>query len=106
MPKFLLEASYTAEGLKGLMKEKAAGRTLAARAALKSVGGKIEAMYWSLGESDVVLIVELPNTAAAAALAMAVSSSGLVRTKTTALLSAEEVDATLGKPVAYRPPGR
>jgi hypothetical protein len=37
---------------------------------------------------------------------MTASSSGLVRTKTTALLTAEEIDATLGKAVSYRAPGR
>ena len=106
MPKFLIEASYTAEGLKGLMKEKAAGRTSALKAALKSVGGKLDAIYWSLGDADVYLIADMPSTAAAASLAMTASSSGLVRTKTTALLTAEEIDATLGKAVSYRAPGR
>src|SRR5688572_28632515 len=55
MPKFLIEASYTAEGLKGLMKDKAAGRTAALTAALESVGGKLDAIYWSLGDADVYL---------------------------------------------------
>jgi uncharacterized protein with GYD domain len=106
MPKFLIEASYTAEGLKGLMKDRAAGRTSALKAALESVGGKLEAIYWSLGDADVYLIAEMPGTAEAASLAITASSSGLVRTKTTALLTAQELDATLGKDVSYRAPGR
>jgi hypothetical protein len=38
--------------------------------------------------------------------AIAVSASGLVKTRVTPLLTAEEVDAALKKTVAYRPPGR
>ena len=106
MPKFLIEASYTAEGLKGLQKDKASGRTQSIKNALKSVDGQLECVYWCLGEWDVILIAELPNTVAASALATSVSASGLVRTKTTALLTAQEIDAALGKSISYQAPGR
>ena len=106
MPKFLVEASYTAEGLKGLQKDKAEGRTNALKNALRSVDGQLECIYWCLGEKDVVLIADLPNIGAAAALASTASASGLVRTKTTQLLSASELDAALQKQVDYRAPGR
>jgi len=106
MPKFLVEASYTAEGLKGLQKDKAAGRTAAVKNALKALDGQLEALYWCLGERDVILIVDLPDIAAAAALATTASASGLIRTKTTPLLSAAELDAVLQKSVDYRAPGR
>src|SRR5689334_7948584 len=92
MPKFLIEASYSAEGMKGLQRDKAAGRTAAIRNALKTVDGQLECVYWCLGDRDVLLIAELPDAASACALSTTVSASGLVRTKTTALLSAEEVD--------------
>src|ERR1043166_7289585 len=86
MPKFLVEASYTAEGLKGLQKDKAEGRTNALKNALRWVDGQLECIYWCLGEKDVVLIADLPNIGAAAALASTACASGLVRTKTTQLL--------------------
>ena len=106
MPKYLVEACYTSEGLKNLQKDRAEGRTAAIKAALQSLGGKLEAIYWSLGEYDAVVLAELPDTASAAAMALAASSSGLVRTKTTQLLTAQEVDAALTKAVKYRPPGQ
>ena len=106
MPKFLIEASYTAEGLKGLQKDKAAGRTQAIRNALKAVDGQLECVYWCLGERDVILIAELPNTVAASALATSVSATGLVRTTTTMLLTAQEMDAALSKSINYQGPGR
>jgi uncharacterized protein with GYD domain len=106
MPKFLIEASYTAEGLKGLQRDKAEGRTNALNNALRSVDGQLECIYWCLGDRDVVLIADMPDIAAAAALASTACASGLVRTKTTQLLSAAELDAALETQINYRAPGR
>jgi uncharacterized protein with GYD domain len=106
MPKFLIQASYTAEGLKGLQKDKASGRRAAMMSAAESLGGKLDAVYYALGEHDVVVVVDLPNLQAATALSVSVSATGLVRTKTTALLTVEEADQALSKNITYRPPGR
>ncbi len=105
MPKFLTEATYTAEGHKGLAKEKASGRKAAITQAVEKLGGKLEAMYFCLGENDVILITELPDHVSAAALGSAACASGMTRTKTTLLLTIEEADEALGKPVGYRAPG-
>jgi uncharacterized protein with GYD domain len=106
MPKYLIQASYTAEGLKGLQKDKASGRRNAVAQAVEGIGGRLEAMYYGLGEDDVFVIVDAPNTGAVAAMSIAVSASGLVRTRTTALMTVEEVDQALAKSVNYRAPGR
>jgi uncharacterized protein with GYD domain len=106
MPKYLVQASYIGEGIKGLQKEKAAGRIETVKRAVEAMGGKVESFYWAFGEHDVVAIMDLPDNIKAAALAFAVSSSGLVRTVTTPLLTAQEVDRALGESVGYRPPGR
>src|SRR5262245_47981940 len=105
MAKFLIEAAYTAEGLRGLQKDKASGRKQVASKAVEALGGKVEAFYYSLGDHDVVMIVDMPDVISSAALGLRVSSTGLVRTKTTALLTVEEVDRALGKTVDYRGPG-
>ena len=106
MPKYLLQASYTAEGLKGLLKEKAAGRRAALMSAVEALGGKLDAMYYTLGEHDGFAIIDLPNIQAATALSVSASASGFVRTSTTALLTVDEVDQALSKSVTYHPPGR
>ena len=105
MPKFLVEANYTAEGIKGLVKDKASGRKAALAQAIKKLGGKLDAMYFCLGENDVIVIADVPDHVTAAALSMAASASGLVRTKTTALLTVDEADEALSKTVSYRAPG-
>ena len=106
MPKYMIAASYTAEGLKGLQKDKASGRKAVVNKVVQSVGGKVEAMYYALGEHDVIVIADLPDAASAAAIALGVSASGLVHTKPTALLSVEETDKALAKKIDYSPPGR
>jgi uncharacterized protein with GYD domain len=106
MPKYLVEASYTAEGLKGLQRDRASGRRDAIKKAVEGLGGKIEAMYYALGDHDVLVVLDLPSTIVATRLAIAVSASGLVRTKTTALLTVEEADEALGGgELGYRAPG-
>jgi len=105
MPKFLLEATYTPEGMRGLVKDKASGRKAAIAQAIKKLGGKLDAIYFCLGENDVVLVADLPDHVSAAALGCTAGASGTVRTKTTALLTVEEADAALSKTVDYRAPG-
>ena len=105
MPKFLVEATYTAEGYRGLAKDKASGRKAAITQAVKKLGGKLDDMYFCLGENDVILIVDLPDHIAAAALGSAACGSGMARTKTTVLLTVAEADEALSKQVTYRAPG-
>ena len=105
MPKYLVQAAYTAEGLKGLQKDKASGRKQAVSHAVEGLGGRLEALYFALGEHDVVLIVDMPDVISGAALGLRVSATGLVRTKTTTLLTIEEADRALSKTVDYRAPG-
>jgi uncharacterized protein with GYD domain len=105
MAKFLIAASYTPEGLRGLAKDKASGRRKAVGDALAALGGKLEAIYWAFGESDAFVICDCPDNITAAALSLAVSAVGLVRTTTTPLLTGEEVDQALAKSVSIRVPG-
>src|SRR5438132_1335044 len=105
MAKYLIEASYTAKGLQGLVKDKASGRQKAVTQALAALGGKVEAMYYAFGASDVYLLCECPDNVSAAALSLTASASGLVRTRTIPLLTVAEADQALSKTVSYRPPG-
>lgn len=106
MPKYLMQVSYTAEGLKGLVKDKASGRRAAVQKAVEGMGGKLESFYYGFGEDDAVVILDLPDNVTAAAMALSVAASGLVGVRTTPLLTIEEVDQAIGKSVAYRAPGR
>jgi uncharacterized protein with GYD domain len=105
MAKFLFRASYTSDGVKGLLKEGGTGRRAAIDQLTKALGGKVEAFYYALGDDDVVLIVDLPDNTTAAAISLAVNAIGAVQLKTVPLLTTEEVDEASKKSVDYRPPG-
>jgi uncharacterized protein with GYD domain len=106
MPKYMIQASYTPEGLMGLAKDGASGRRAAVKAGVKSVGGKLESMHYAFGSEDVIVIVDVPDNIAAARLAVAVGSSGMVSSITTPLLTCEEMDKALTKGTKYQAPGQ
>ncbi len=105
MPKYLLEVAYTAQGAKGVLKDGGSKRRAAAQKAIKGLGGKMEAFYFAFGETDVVVIAELPDAVAAAAMSMAVASTGAADTRVRVLLSAEDIDKAARKTTSYTPPG-
>ncbi len=105
MPKYMLQASYTTEGLRGLLKDGGSKRKTAASVAIESVGGKLEAFYFAFGETDAFAIIDVPDNVSASAAALATAASGAVQIKTVALLTPEEVDDAARKKVAYSPPG-
>jgi uncharacterized protein with GYD domain len=105
MPKYLVNVTYTAEGAKGVRKDGGTKRRDVATRAIEGLGGKIEAFYFSFGAHDAAIIVDLPDNIAAAALSLAVSSTGSVRLATTPLLTAEEMDHASQKKTAYKAPG-
>lgn len=106
MSKYLFQATYSAEGIKGLEKDKATGRKAALSKAVESVGGKLEALYWAFGEHDWILLADLPDNASASAFSFAVSGSGLLRVTTTPLVSAEETDLAFQKKANFQAPGQ
>lgn len=106
MPKYLIQASYNAEGTRGLLKDGGSKRKQAADELVKSLGGKMEAFYFAFGDNDAFLIVDAPDNASVAAASLAVSASGLVAAKTTVLLTPEEMDQAAKKSAKYSPPGK
>ncbi len=106
MPKYLIQTSYTAEGVKGLTKDGGSKRRAAAEETIKGLGGKLEAFYFAFGDTDAFVIADLPDPSSAAAVFLALSASGAVRAKTTVLFTPEEMDQATRKTVSYRPPGK
>ena len=105
MPKYLLQVNYTLDGVKGLIAQGGSARKAAAQAAAKSVGGKLDSFYFAFGGTDVFTVADLPDNAAAAALALAVSAGGGATVRTVVLLTPDEIDEATSKKVKYTPPG-
>ncbi len=105
MPKYLYQASYTSEGAKGLIQDGGSKRRAQIEKMTQSMGGSVEAFYYTFGDDDVCLIVDVPDNVTAAAASLAVGASGAVSIRTTVLLTPEEIDAAAKKTVDYQPPG-
>jgi uncharacterized protein with GYD domain len=106
MPTYMIQASYTREGLQGVMKEGGSGRKDLIGKMVADLGGSLEAFYFAFGEDDAIVIAEMPDNTTAAAIGMAVGASGAGTTKTTVLLTPEEIDDATHKTVGYRAPGQ
>jgi uncharacterized protein with GYD domain len=105
MPKYLSIASYTPEGIKGLMAKGGTARVEAARRVLADADGTLESFYFALGSDDVYIVSDLPDNVAAAATTMSVAASGMVVTRMVALLTADELDRAANLRVRYDAPG-
>ena len=105
MHDYLMQVSYSPEGLVGLLK-KPQDRIKAVAPAVERLGGKVLGGGFCLGDYDVAVIVSLPNNEAVAALSMAFGSGGTVRAvKTTPLLSGSEAVRAMKKAsqAGYKP---
>ena len=105
MPKFLVKASYTQEGLKGLLKEGGSSRKATIDQLITGLGGTMDGFYYAYGDADVYVIADVPDDATMMAVSLAVGASGSVTLSTTVLVDAETVDEAAKRTVAYRPPG-
>jgi len=105
MAKFLITASYTEAGAKGLLKEGGTSRRAAVEKIVQAAGGRLESFYFAYGETDAFVVCDMPDAASAIALSLNVSASGAVKLSTTPLITVEEIDAACKKSVAYRAPG-
>ncbi|MGD2272675.1 MAG: GYD domain-containing protein [Desulfobacterales bacterium] len=105
MARYLFYGSYSEEGYKGLMSEGGSKRIEEAKRALGSVGGSLEAFYFSFGEKDFYIIVDLPDNVTTTAVTLAGNVSGTFTIKGVPLLTAQEMDEAIQKSVDFRPPG-
>jgi uncharacterized protein with GYD domain len=104
MAKYLFQGNYVGDGLKGLAEQGGSSRRDAAAAAMESVGGTLECMYYAFGDNDVYGIIDMPDEASAVAVSLLVNASGAVTISLTPLLDPEVIDAAAKKSPAYTPP--
>jgi uncharacterized protein with GYD domain len=107
MPRYLVTASYTSEGARGVIGSGGGtGRVEAVRQLIESVGGTVESFYFAFGGNDVYITVEVPDHASMAAVILTVRASGaLSAAETVVLLTPEEIDAAARLTPVYRAPG-
>ena len=106
MAKYLISASYSAEGVKGLLADGGTKRREVLENLINGMGGSMESFYYAFGSDDLYVILDLPDHATMTALSLAVAASGSISSvNTTVLITPEEVDEATQKPDNYTPPG-
>ena len=106
MPLYLGRFSYTSDAIKALL-EQPQDRSAAAREVAESLCGNLLGFWYAFGAFDGVFLMEAPDNASAAALAMAVGAGGaLSNVETTVLLDMDEAQDAMRKAAAatYQPP--
>jgi uncharacterized protein with GYD domain len=106
MALYLGRFSYSPGAIKAMV-DRPQDRKKAAAELAKSLGGKLVGFWFAFGEFDGVFLLEAPDNATAAALAMAVGASGaLSNIETTVLLDVNEAQEAMRKAAqaTYRPP--
>ena len=107
MAKYLIQANYVGEGIKGLLKEGGSSRRKVVDELMASVGGKTESFYFAFGDTDAFVVVDVPDNVTAAAVALTVGASGLVNLKTTVLMTPKDAMDALSRAggMTFQAPG-
>ena len=106
MAQYLIQGSYTVEGLRGLLREGGTKRRAAVAELVQGLGGTLEVFYYAYGGDDFFIIASMPDSVTATAVSLVVNATGAVPLKTIVLIMPEEVDAAVQQTVTYRPPGQ
>ena len=108
MSHYLFQATYTVDSWKAFVK-KPVNRTEVIRSTIEGLGGKLHGAWFAFGAHDVLGIIEMPDNASAAALAIAATAGGGLKSfQTTPLMTIEEGVQAMKKAgkSGYRPPGK
>jgi len=107
MAKYVVLFSLTGETAKRFI-AKPSDRAAVVKGLAESAGGSLESYYWMFGQYDGLAIFELPDSQTAAALSLAVTSSGsFARFETHELIESGDLVqiAERAKGIGYQPPG-
>jgi len=104
MARYLIQATYTLDGIKGVKANGGSARRKAVEEAVNGLGGTLDSFYFAFGDADVYAVAELPGNVDAAAVGLAVCAGGGARTKTVVLLTPEEMDEASKRQVGYTAP--
>jgi uncharacterized protein with GYD domain len=105
MAKYLVKASYTAEGAKGVQSAGGTSRRDAVAKMAEGLGGSLESFYFAFGGTDGYVVLDLPDNRSAAAASLAVNAAGGATSEVVVLLTPEDIDAAAKLSVDYKPPG-
>jgi uncharacterized protein with GYD domain len=97
MPAYIILGNFSDQGIRNV--KDSPKRAEALRAMAAKLGITVKEIYWTLGQYDVVTIVEAPDDAAITALGLSAGALGNVRTQTLRAFSADEMGRILNRMV-------
>ena len=95
MATYIVLANLTDEGLRNI--KESTKRADAVQAAAGKFGVRMTHTYWTLGQHDMVMVVEAPDEASFTAFGLAIGAQGNVHTQTLRAFTADELDRITGK---------
>jgi uncharacterized protein with GYD domain len=95
MATYILLASYTEQGIKGI--KDTVKRTEGVKELAKKAGCTMKESYWTLGAYDVVALFEAPDDETMTAFSLSVAKLGNVKTQTLRAFSGKEMSDILAK---------
>lgn len=91
MAKYIVLVNFTDQGIRTVTES--VKRAKASVSTFDKHGAKKIAQYWTLGQHDIVIVLEAPNDEAAMRGCLAVGKLGNVRTTTMRAFTADEMEA-------------
>lgn len=95
MATYIVLGNFTDQGIRTV--KDTAKRAEAFKGMAQKAGVKVKELYWTLGQYDIVTVIEAPDEETATALGLSVGSLGNIRTQTLRAFGAEEMSRILGK---------
>jgi uncharacterized protein with GYD domain len=97
MATYIVLGQFTEQGIRGV--KDTTKRAAALKEMAQKVGATVKEVYWTLGQYDVVTVIDAPDDAAVTALLLSVGGLGNVRTQSMRAFSADEIGRILGRMV-------
>ena len=95
MATFIALSNFTEQGIKNV--KDSTKRAAVVEEAAGRFGAKMTQLYWTLGQHDLVAVIDAPDDAAATAFALSIGMAGNIRTTTLRAFSRDEMNAILSK---------
>jgi uncharacterized protein with GYD domain len=95
MPTYVSLINWTDQGIRSYRDSVA--RAEAFRNALSEAGGQVRELFWTLGEYDIVAVIDAPDDETAMAVLLQTASLGNVRTRTMRAMGQDEINAVIAR---------
>lgn len=91
MPRYLSLINFTDQGIRAV--DESLNRAEHFKTSVAEAGGKVEAIYWAVGDADGAVIFDAPDEATGAKLLLKLGQDGFVRTNTLRVYDSAEFKA-------------